>query len=186
MSRIIVACKSNTDYTNVMNALNKNDYSVFARATTSFELTNLVKTHDPDAVIIFGKLDNSTHYIDSIIDFNHCPVIVINNQVSESNYYNLQQCSRFYFLEDVGFDMMINSILKLLIKVNKEVSVLSKKVDKLETQNETLKLVSRAKFYLVEHKSLTEDEAHKLINDLSMKHRLPKASIAKKILNDKI
>jgi response regulator NasT len=185
VSRIVVACKNNTDYTNVINALNKNDYSVFARATTSFELQNFVKLNEPDAVVIYGKLGNSVSFIDSIIDFHFCPVIVIDSEYQKTNYYNYLANSRFQFIEEIGFTNSINIVLELIIRVGREFKDLNQKLDQLESKSKTDKLVTRAKFYLVETKGISENEAHKMINSLSMKHRLPKASIAKKILEQK-
>jgi|GEM_PF-6185748 len=185
MSRIIVACKSNAEYVNVCNAISKSDYSVFARATSSFELQNFVKVNDPDAVVIVGKIDNSVNFIDTIIEFNNCPVIVVDSEIQKANYYNFLGRSMFQFIEDVSYDSSLNIVLEMLIKSSKEMGKLNQQVVKLEEKNKTMMLVNQAKFFLVETKGLSEMEAHKLINTLSMKHRQTKATIAKKILDKK-
>ncbi len=186
MSRIIVACKNNTEYINLVSSLNKNDYSVFARAVTSFELLNYVKVNDPSIVIIYGKLDSNLHYIGNIIEFHNCPVVVIDKELQKANYYNYHSSSMFHFIDEIGFEGLINTIIDMMIKVRKNIKVLSKELSNLKTQNETIKIVDQAKFYLMETKNITESEAHKLISKLSMDNRIPKSSVAKKILKQNV
>ena len=183
MNRIIIGCKNNVDYNNVISALNKSDYSVFARAENSFELLRLVKQHDPDAIIIYDKLDNNLIYLDDVVSFFNLPVIIIDDEYSQTQYYNFTNNARFYYLDKIGFDSSINVVLDLLIRANKDFRELDKKVKKLENENSSNKIVNRAKFYLIETHKLTEEQAHKFITKASMKARLPKASIAKRVLD---
>ena len=49
---------------------------------------------------------------------------------------------------------------------------------------EEIRLINRAKWHLIEHAGMTEPEAHKYIEKVSMDQRLPKRKVAEMILED--
>ena len=61
---------------------------------------------------------------------------------------------------------------------------LEKKNRVLEEKLEEMRLVSKAKFLLVERDHMTEDDAHRLIGKMAMDNGISRGSAARRILED--
>ncbi len=73
--------------------------------------------------------------------------------------------------------------VKLVTAAAAKLSSEEKKIQKLQDKLEELKMVTRAKFILIEKYRMTEAEAHRLIEKDAMDSRRSKAQVAKEIIN---
>ena len=64
----------------------------------------------------------------------------------------------------------MNQVLRFLIAGQNKAGELRRKIASAEEKTEELRLVSKAKFLLVEHRHMTEDAAHRLIGKEAMDH----------------
>ena len=73
--------------------------------------------------------------------------------------------------------------VKLVTAAAAKLSSEEKKIQKLQDKLEELKMVTRAKFILIEKYRMTEAEAHRLIEKDAMDSRRSKAQVAKESIN---
>ena len=79
---------------------------------------------------------------------------------------------------------MIKQSIKFLMANQLKLHRLEVKLEKSKEKYEELRIVSRAKILLVEHKSMTEDEAHHYIEKQAMDNGTSKKRIAENIIED--
>ena len=79
---------------------------------------------------------------------------------------------------------MVDKAIRYLTAVQNRLHRLEKKVLTLEEKMDEIRIVSKAKFYLVEKQHMTEDEAHRYIGRQAMDHGVSRKSIAEKIIED--
>ncbi|MGN0711554.1 MAG: ANTAR domain-containing response regulator [Anaerovoracaceae bacterium] len=78
--------------------------------------------------------------------------------------------------------LVLNQAIKFAILSKNRVSHISEENTKLHVQIEQIKLVNRAKWVLVKYLNMSEDQAHKYIEQQAMDRRISKKKIAEKIL----
>lgn len=74
--------------------------------------------------------------------------------------------------------------VRFLLAAQNKIRALNNKVQKAEEKLEELKIVSRAKFLLIEQKHMTEDEAHRFIGKQAMDAGISRGRAARKIIED--
>ncbi len=78
----------------------------------------------------------------------------------------------------------MDKAIRFLLATQNKLHLLEKKIRKAEEKLEEFKVVSRAKFLLVERKHMTEDEAHRLIGKQAMDAGISRGRAAQRILDD--
>ena len=78
----------------------------------------------------------------------------------------------------------MDKAIRFLLATQNKLHLLEKKIRKAEEKLEEFKVVSRAKFILVERKHMTEDEAHRLIGKQAMDAGISRGRAAQRILDD--
>ena len=78
----------------------------------------------------------------------------------------------------------LNQSLRYLMAVQEKLRKVEKQVQVLEEKAQEQRIVTKAKFYLVEEKHFTEDEAHRYIGKLAMDNGVSRKRAAQKILED--
>ncbi|MCR4922610.1 MAG: ANTAR domain-containing protein [Lachnospiraceae bacterium] len=78
----------------------------------------------------------------------------------------------------------LDNAFKFLGALQKRIRNIEDKNRALEEKMEELRLVSKAKFYLVEEEGMTEDEAHKYIGKMAMDNGISRGKAARRILDD--
>ena len=74
--------------------------------------------------------------------------------------------------------------VRFLLASQNRIHELEKKNRALEEKLEEMRLVSKAKFLLVERDHMTEDDAHRLIGKMAMDNGISRGSAARRILED--
>ena len=77
---------------------------------------------------------------------------------------------------------VFEQVLALVSATKRRLFILEKENSKLSRRMEEMKTVSEAKYILIEKKNMTEDEAHKYIEKMSMNQRVTKTEMAKSII----
>ncbi|MBQ9064847.1 MAG: ANTAR domain-containing protein [Blautia sp.] len=77
---------------------------------------------------------------------------------------------------------MADKTVRFLIAGQKRYLRLEKRVRTLEEKMEELRIVSKAKLFLIEQKHMTEEEAHRYIGKQAMDHGVSRRRIAEQIL----
>ena len=79
---------------------------------------------------------------------------------------------------------MVDKAIRYLTAVQSRLHRMEKKVLTLEEKMDEIRIVSKAKFYLVEKQHMTEDEAHRYIGRQAMDHGVSRKRIAEKIIEE--
>ena len=74
------------------------------------------------------------------------------------------------------------NMIKIAIAVQYKVQVLSSQTIKLKEKMEEIRLVNRAKMLLMQHKNLTEQEAHRYLEKQAMDHSMKRVAVAEEII----
>lgn len=74
------------------------------------------------------------------------------------------------------------NMIKIAIAVQYKVQVLSSQTIKLKEKMEEIRLVNRAKMLLMQHKELTEQEAHRYLEKQAMDHSMKRVAVAEEII----
>ena len=77
----------------------------------------------------------------------------------------------------------IDKAIRFMMAIQNKIRIIERKTRRLEDKMEEIRLVNKAKFLLVEKKSMTEDQAHRLIGRQAMNHGLSRKRIAQRILD---
>ena len=80
--------------------------------------------------------------------------------------------------------MQLEKAIRLLMTIQEKMHGLEQQIMALHENMEELRIVSKAKFVLVEKKHMTEDEAHRFIGKQAMNNGVSRKRIAEKILDD--
>ena len=78
----------------------------------------------------------------------------------------------------------LSRALRFLSAHQARLKKLEEKVQAAEEKVKEIKLVDKAKFFLIEHRHMTEDEAHRYIGKQAMDHGTSRKRIAQEILDD--
>ena len=78
----------------------------------------------------------------------------------------------------------LDQAIRFLIATENRMHALEKQVEKAEERLEELRIVDKAKFYLMENENMTEDEAHRYIGKQAMNHGVSRGRVARRILDE--
>ena len=78
---------------------------------------------------------------------------------------------------------MFWSALKLARVTQRRLTMARRENAKLQKKIEDLKLVSRAKLVLISYAGMSEEEAHKYLERQAMDRRMPRADVAREVLD---
>ncbi len=78
----------------------------------------------------------------------------------------------------------IDRAVRLLVAMQSRIYEAEKKVRAAEEKLEELRIVTRAKFVLIEKKHMSEDEAHRVIGKIAMDNGVSRGRAAKRILDE--
>lgn len=148
------------------------------------QLRNGVFIEKPDIVVLFGENYDPFFYkvIEEIVYNRTQPVVLIGKSMYDHLLYNLTEDPFFSKIDDMN-DSIVPVIVAHLLKISNKIQNYENEIDVLKKNFQSEKVVSKTKFILLE-KGFTENEAHKLIIDTSMKNRISKVSACKYIIDN--
>lgn len=179
LKRLIIAL-NNVDTSNKVEVLLRNEgYEVMAICTSSNELIRRVMQDSPDLVIMSYKLSDVT-----ILDINEklgdmTSFLAIANETYRSF---IQEGTDIYCIGNPISKVVLLNTLDLIFQNQRRISRLREKVVKLEQTIEDRKLIDKAKGILMRDKKMTEQEAFRYIQKISMDNGLKMSDVAKSML----
>ncbi|GMQ63502.1 ANTAR domain-containing response regulator [Vallitalea maricola] len=184
-TRIIVGSSNKKILKQLSHFLNENGYNVVGETTDGYDILRRIHTVYPDLCIMdFNMKGLNGHDVGEVlVADNVCPIITIIGS-SELHYFtNLKHEPIFSLLvKPINKDLLINTI-DLLVKTSRSITRLRKEVSTLKKKQEDKQIINQAKQLLIEYNGLTEEEAHRKIQKLSMNKGISKKIVAIEIIN---
>ncbi len=181
--RILIADRDPAFIKNLREYLQVNGDQVIAEAEDGITALKLFRTMQPDIVILEATLPGMDGLeVSQIIEESKlAPVIMITNY-ADINLLHSSQDWPFPVLPKPVDMAALTALMDYVTKSHKKVMALEKEIDKLQNDLVTRKLVEKAKGILMRTKGISEPEAFRRLQQLSMKKRLPMKKLAEAII----
>jgi two-component system, response regulator PdtaR len=159
-------------------------HSVVGHAASATEAVPLFRDHKPDLVLLDIRLD-STDGIDLAVQLlaqRRCPMIIISAYSDQQLIERAGAAGVFGYLIKPVSPESLQAQIEVAVRRFEESERLRLEKDALAQTLETRKLADRAKGILMKHLNLSEDEAHRRLQQESQKRRLSLAEVARKVI----
>lgn len=183
--RVLLISSSKNFSANIINALAHEPYEV-STIDTIQKAKRLVIDHDYDILIInapvvddFGiefAIDEALKDISGILIF-------VSAKFEAEIYYKTYQYGILTLVKPSTYGILLQS-LRLLSSSQMKKEMLYEKKNDFKSRLEEIKIINTAKLLLIEHKQISEDEAHKYIEKKAMDFRVSKIKIANEIIRE--
>ena len=182
---VLLVSSSKNFSASIINALANEPYEIKTIDTLQ-KAQRFVVEKDYDILIInsplvddFGldfAIDEATKDIESILLF-------VNAELETEIYYKTYQYGILTLSKPSTIGVLMQSLRLLTSSIIKKERLYTKQSD-LKTRLEEIKLINNAKLLLIEHKRISEDEAHRFLEKRAMDLRKSKIDIAKEIIDE--
>ena len=183
--RVLLISSSKNFAASIINALAYEPYEISVIDTIQ-KAKRLVIEKDFDILIInapvvddFGidfAIDEALRDISGVLIF-------ANAKYEAEIYYKTYQYGILTLVKPSTYGILLQSLRLLSSSLIKKEIILEKKTD-LKSRLEEIKIINTAKLLLIEHKQISEDEAHKYIEKKAMDFRVSKIKIANEIIDE--
>ena len=183
-TRITVALHNAQAAEKIKYALQRDGYSVGEVCTSGSEALRRVRAGAPDILLINFDMPDTTGLETATIvgDENLCSVILL--ITSAQRDYCLDMIEDYditLHLKPVNKTALLSTI-DTVLQNRRRMNKLSKELFDLKKGMEERKLIERAKGILMKHKSISEGEAYRRIQKMSMDSRVSMRDIAQRII----
>lgn len=182
---VLLVSSSKNFSASIINALAHEPYEIKTIDTIQ-KAKRLVVEQDFDILIInsplvddFGldfAIDEASKDIESVLFF-------VNAELETEIYYKTYQYGILTLSKPSTIGVLMQSLRLLTSSIMKKERLYTKQSD-LKTRLEEIKLINNAKLLLIEHKRISEDEAHRYLEKRAMDLRRSKIDIAKEIIDE--
>lgn len=182
--RVTVALHNEQAAEKIKYVLQRNGYSVDRICTSAYEALRSVRVGSPDILLInFDMPDMTGLEVATIIgDENLCSVILlVTNAQKELCVEMVEDYDVTLHIKPINRIALINTI-DVVLQNRRRMNKLSKELSKLKQTMEDRKKIERAKGILMKRKSISEGEAYRRIQKMSMESRVSMRDIADKII----
>ncbi|MBP5342333.1 ANTAR domain-containing protein [bacterium] len=183
--RVLLISSSKNFAASIINALAYEPYEISVIDTIQ-KAKRLVIEKDFDILIInapvvddFGidfAIDEALRDISGVLIF-------ANAKYETEIYYKTYQYGILTLVKPSTYGILLQSLRLLSSSLIKKEMLFEKKTD-LKSRLEEIKIINTAKLLLIEHKQISEDEAHKYIEKKAMDFRVNKIKIANEIIDE--
>ena len=182
--RIVIADSDAQTRKSLRSILSQAGHVVVGEADDGLAALKLVRTRQPDLVILDAKMavmdGAELGYI--VEEDGLAPVILMTaGEKLRINEQNSEQQSFAYIVKPVTEHSLL-PLIDLVIKNYRKIKTLEQEVVKLKDSIETRKFVEKAKGILMDTNKMSESEAFKRIQKQSMNKRVSMKSVAKAII----
>jgi response regulator NasT len=181
---ITVAMQNEQVAEKIKYALQRNGYSVGDICTSGNEAIRKVRTGPPDILLIGFEMPDVTGLeVATIIgDENLCSVILfITNTQRDFSVSIVEDYDITLFLKPINRIALISTI-DAVLQNRRRMGKMEKELVELKQGLEDRKVIERAKGILMKRKSISEGEAYRRIQKMSMDSRVAMRDIALKII----
>ncbi|OEF96274.1 ANTAR domain-containing response regulator [Desulfuribacillus alkaliarsenatis] len=159
-------------------------HSVIGEADHQSAALRLVKSRLPDLIIVDGDCMNVniTNLIE-IIEQDPCSALIVLTQQLQKQLVEKAKELWFYFymLKQLPDTMLVSNV-EVAHAMFKRTKKMEQEIDKLKKTLETRKVVEKAKGLLMKELDMTEDEAFRHVQKISMDKCLPMKEVANAII----
>lgn len=183
-AKLIIALQNVGAGEKIKYALQHNGYNVDEICTSGSEALRKVRTLEPDILLInFDMPDMTGMEVATILgDENLCSVVLfVSNVQREFCGDIIDDYDITLFPKPVSVESLIGT-LELILQNRRRFGKLETELSKLKRELDDRKLVEQAKGILMKKKSISEAEAYRRIQKMSMDSRVAMRDIAKKII----
>ena len=183
--RVLLISSSKNFAASIINALAYEPYEISVIDTIQ-KAKRLVIEKDFDILIInapvvddFGidfAIDEALRDISGVLIF-------ANAKYETEIYYKTYQYGILTLVKPSTYGILLQSLRLLSSSLIKKEMLFEKKTD-LKSRLEEIEIINTAKLLLIEHKQISEDEAHKYIEKKAMDFRVNKIKIANEIIDE--
>ncbi len=182
----VLLVSSSKNFSNgIISALTENNYEVTLSDSVQKAKRILVEK-DYDIIIVnspviddFGMdfaIDEAEKNISGILMF-------VKPELEAEVYYKTYQYGILTLTKPTSKGILLQTIRLLCATIIKRESIQEKPKD-LKTRLEEIRIINTAKMLLIEHKHISEDEAHKYVEKRAMNLRKSKVKIASEIIEE--
>lgn len=183
-TRIVIADSDNSFRKNLKGILTRSGYTVAGEAEDGLSALKLVRSREPELVILDSKLPvkDGLEVAKIIEDDKLAPVLLLAHYSQQELLTKARDYMISAFMVKPIDEMHLIPTIELAIANYEKVSKLQKQVQELKETLESRKVVERAKGILMETLGLPEKEAFKRIQKQSMNKRTSMKAIADAII----
>ncbi|TEB07470.1 putative transcriptional regulatory protein pdtaR [Pelotomaculum schinkii] len=182
--RVIVIENDATWRKNIKGILAKMGYWVIGEAEDGQSGLKMVRSRQPDLVIIEAFLPGlDGHEVAQIINEDKlAPVIMVSSSTKQNIIEKAKAAKVFAFLMKPELESNLIPAVELALTNYQEIIRLENEVKELKETLETRKVIERAKGILMETMGITETDAFKRIQKQSMNKRISMRAVAEAII----
>ncbi|MCI2048509.1 MAG: ANTAR domain-containing protein [Lachnospiraceae bacterium] len=174
MDRIVIAITNEQLRTSVEQILSRNNILVRSSCRTGMEASRAIRKMDGGVLICSARLPDMT--VDTLsYDLDRICYFLVLGRTETLGY--LENEDLFKVALPVHSDELCGSV-RILMQLDERRS----REHISERTDEDKKAIDEAKAYLIEHNSMTEDQAHRFLQKRSMETSTPMSEVARLIL----
>lgn len=183
-SKAVIALQNVEAGEKIKYALQRNGFLVDEICTSGSEAIRKVRTFEPDILLINFDMPDITGLKVATIagDENLCSVVLFVTNVQREFCGDLiEDYDITMFPKPVSVESLLNT-LELILQNRRRLSKLENELSRLKRELDDRKLVEQAKGIIMKKKSVSEAEAYRRIQKMSMDSRVAMREIAKKVI----
>ncbi|HEX2971951.1 MAG TPA: response regulator [Tepidisphaeraceae bacterium] len=164
--------------------LQKMGHTVVGHAATADEAVEMFRQEQPDLVLMDIRLDGADG-IDlaaQLLKERRCPMIIISAYSDSALIERAGNAGVFGYLIKPVQDKTLEAQIEIAIGRFAEQERLRAEKEKLEHDLEARKLIERAKGVLMKRANLSEEDAHRRLQQESQKRRIAMVELCKRII----
>ena len=181
--RVLVADSGDKIYDYISQSLPRSDYDTILRAGDAGEARRMLLNTPVDIVIINTPLkdDFGTELALDLADGSAGVLLLVKNELYDQVCYKVED-SGVLTLGKPTSRQGFYSAVKLLTAMTARLSKLEKANHTLQEKMADIRVVNRAKWLLIEHHHMKEQDAHYFIEKQAMDTRLSRREVAENII----
>lgn len=181
--RVLVAGASEKLGESIAALLPKNEYETPVFASSVGEIRRLALDSTMDLVILNAPLKDEfgTRLALDLADYNIGVLLMVQSDVYDQVCYKVEDYGVLTLSKPISRQSFYSAI-KLLTAVRAKILRMEKKNQALQEKMLDIRTINRAKWLLITHLQMTEDEAHYHIEKKAMNSRLSRREVAEEII----
>jgi AmiR/NasT family two-component response regulator len=166
------------------NQLQKLGHTVAGQAASPGEAIELFEQEQVDLVLIDIKLDGADgiELARELLKRRPCPMVIVSAYGEKALIDRAVEAGVFGYLIKPVHDNALEAQIEVAVHRFQEQQALRAARDKLQQDLENRKLMERAKGILMKRAGLSEDEAHRRLQQESQKRRTPLADLCRRVI----
>lgn len=168
----------------ILSSLNISEYNPVDIAASISKACRMFAEKDYDIVIINAPMPDefgTRLAIDVCDDSQASSLLLVSSDIYDEIYDKVADYGVVVLSKPTSMQIVSQS-LRILCAVRERIRKLNQKQASVEEKISQMRIISHAKWLLIEHDGMTEDEAHKYIEHSAMDKRKSKAEIANMII----